>query len=76
MIVFAVLAAIASTQPSVEPSQPVVAAVRQAQATVTIVRAETVRFTEIEKSRPWLLRATVIRSRDGSTEPAKLVEFE
>jgi hypothetical protein len=49
---------------------------RQAQATVRIIRAEPVRFEEVEKQRPNELRTTVIRTRDGKTEPARLLEFQ
>ena len=49
---------------------------RQARATVRIVRVEPVRFAEIEQKRPDVLRDTVIRTRDGGTEPARLLEYQ
>ena len=48
---------------------------RQAQATVRIIRVEPVRFAEIERERPKALRSTDIRSPDGRTEPARLLEY-
>ncbi|HET7708966.1 MAG TPA: hypothetical protein VFK50_05450 [Sphingomicrobium sp.] len=48
----------------------------QARATVRIVRAEPVRFAEIEQQRPQDLRPTVIRSSDGRAEPARLLEYQ
>lgn len=49
---------------------------RQAQATVRILRVEPVRFQEIESQRPELLRSTVVRTRDGKPEPARLLEYQ
>ena len=77
MIAFAIaLAIIAASQPPADPLQSEVTTGRQAQALVRILRAEPVRFSEIEDSRSELLRETAIRSPDGSMKPARLVEFE
>ena len=71
----AALAAAASAQEAVQPSAPI-AAQRQAQAIVRIVQSAAVRFSEIERDRPEVLRETVIRGPNGTTETAKLVEFQ
>ena len=49
---------------------------RQARATVRIVRAEPVNFAEIERQRPELLRSTVLRTANGTPEPARLLEYQ
>lgn len=49
---------------------------RQARATVRIVRVEPVRFAEMEQQEPQRLRDAVIRTRDGRTEPARLLEYQ
>lgn len=67
-------AALAVPLERVEPQA--VAPERQAQATVTILPAARLRFSEIERNQPHLLRETVIRAVDGSTQRAKLVEFQ
>ncbi len=78
MVIFASLAlataALAVPLERVEPQA--VAPERQAQATVTILPAARLRFSEIEREQPKLLRETVIRAADGSTQRAKLVEFQ
>lgn len=66
------LAATILTAPAVSPIAPQ----RQATATVRIVRAEPVRFQDIERQAPSLLRSTVVRTRDGRTEPARLLEYQ
>ena len=64
-----IAAAIAVTATPVAPA-------RQARATVRIVRVEPVRFAEVERQRPQDLRSTVVRSSDGRTEPARLLEYQ
>ena len=58
----------------VEPQAAV--PVRQARATVTILPAARLRFTEIEREQPKSLRQSVVRAADGSVEVLKLVEFQ
>jgi hypothetical protein len=67
-------AALAVPLERVEPQA--VAPERQAQATVTILPAARLRFSEIEREQPRLMRETLIRAPDGSTQRAKLVEFQ
>ena len=49
---------------------------RQARASVRIVRVEPLRFAEIERLQPNLLRDAIIRTRDGRIEPARLLEYQ
>jgi hypothetical protein len=49
---------------------------RQARATVRILRVEPIHFQEIERDRPKLLRSTNLRTNDGKTEPARLIEYQ
>ena len=58
------------------PSATSVAPERQAKATVRILRVEPVKFQEIERLRPDLLRSTVVRTREGKPEPARLLEYQ
>ena len=58
------------------PSATSAAPDRQAKATVRIVRVEPVKFQEIERQRPALLRSTTLRTRDGKPEPARLLEYQ
>ena len=78
MVIFASLAlataALAVPLERVEPQA--VAPERQAKATVTILPAASLRFSELEQTRPEIFRETVIRGSDGSPQPVKLVEFE
>jgi hypothetical protein len=67
-------AALAVPLERVEPQA--VAPERQAQVTVIILPAASLRFSEIESEQPERLRETVIRSADGSTQRALLVEFQ
>ena len=61
----------------VERAEPRAAApIRQARATVTILSAASLRFSEIEREQPQSLRSTVVRGADGSVELLKLVEFQ
>ena len=70
------LAAFAVTSLAAEPPRPAGTPARQARATVRIIRADPVRFTEIERESPASLRATVLRSPDGDAREARLLEFE
>ena len=67
MVLFASLAlaaaALAVPLERVEPQA--VAPVRQAQATVTILPAARLRFSDIERDQPRLLRESVVRGGDG-----------
>ncbi len=78
MVLFASLAlaaaALAAPLERVEPQA--VAPVRQARATVTILPAARLRFSDIERHQPRLLRESVVRGGDGSVEVLKLVEFQ
>lgn len=78
MVIFASLAvataALAVPLERVEPQA--VAPERQAQATVTILPAARLRFSEIEKTQPKALRETVIRGANGSRDTVRLVEFQ
>ena len=49
---------------------------RQGRATVRIIRADPIKFAEIERLRPELLRSTIIRTRDGKPEAARLLEYQ
>ena len=72
MLVFIVLALAAAT-----PQQATVTAPeRQARAMALIRRAAALRFAEIEAQSPHMLRNSTIRSREGSGQPARLIEFE
>ncbi len=57
------------------PAQPV-AAERQAVAMVRIVPGAQVRFSELEKIAPESFTDARIRGSDGSSQPARLVEFQ
>ena len=73
------LAALVLATSPAEPSAPQpqrVTAERQAVAIVRILPGAQLRFAEIEKSSPERLTDTRIRTADGSTEPARLVEFQ
>ena len=78
MVIFASLAlataALAVPLERVEPQA--VVPLRQAQATVTILPAARLRFSDIERDQPQSLRASVVRAADGSVEVLKLVEFQ
>ena len=49
---------------------------RQARATVRIIRVEPIRFQEIERRQPEMLRQSLIKSQDGKSEPARLLEYQ
>ena len=69
LILAAALAATAT------PSEPV-APESQARAVVRILKGEAVRFAEVEKNDPQLLRETTVHSPEGAEEKARLIEFE
>jgi len=71
MLIFAAAALAAAL-----PEPRVVTPERQAQATVTIIVSAELRFSEIEKNHPKVLREAKVRRADGSVETVKLVEFE
>lgn len=75
MLLIATLAALSAASP--EPEAEVVAPQRQAQATVRIRRAATVRLGEgaagADEDPP--VRRTTIRDGSGQAQPAVLVEF-
>jgi hypothetical protein len=73
MVIFA-LAALAATQVPQAPAP--VSPERQAQATVAILSSASLRFSEIERQHPKMLRETRVRAADGSVQNVKLVEFE
>ena len=78
MVIFASLAlATAALAVPLERVEPQAAApVRQAQATVTILPAARLHFSEIERDQPQSLRQSVVRGADGTVEVLKLVEFQ
>ena len=78
MVIFASLAlATAALAVPLERVEPQAAApVRQAQATVTILPAARLHFSEIERDQPQSLRQSVVRGADGTVEVMKLVEFQ
>lgn len=76
MVIFAALVVAGfQAEPSSPPVQRV-AAERQAVAMVRILPGAQVRFSELEKNAPESLRDTQIRATDGSSQPARLVEFQ
>ena len=72
VILVVLLAAVAAPAPPVQR----VAAERQAIAMVRILPGAALKFAEIEQSAPERFRDTHIRGADGSSEPARLVEFQ
>ena len=74
MVIFAALAACRA--PPAPPSTPrIVAAESQAIAMVRILRAEPVQFVGARKNRPRTFQRCEVHGADGSSEPARLVEF-
>jgi hypothetical protein len=72
-----ILTILALAGASATPPPPLrVAAERQAVAMVRILPGAPLRFAEIERNAPETLRDTQVRGPDGSTEPARLVEFQ
>ena len=70
-----VLAAVIAVATAAAPAMPA-APRKQAVATVRIVRAEPLRFAEIERKSPNALRTTRIAGPNGTREPARLLEFQ
>jgi hypothetical protein len=69
LLVVAIAAATAASPANPEPR-------RQATATVRIVRAQPLQFSEIDRTQPKLLRTTIVRGRDGQQESVRLVEYQ
>ena len=67
---------LAATAAQADPPKPAAIPLRQAKATVRIVRAEPVRFEMIKRDTPEALRKTVVRSPNGEAQEADLLEFE
>ena len=74
MLILAVASIIATDPPraEVQPAAPS----RQAVAVVQIVRPASLRFQEIERSHPELLRDSLVRAQGDALQPARLVEFQ
>ncbi len=68
--------ALLATVAQADVPRPSALPLRQAKASVRIVRASPVRFQEIEQRAPATLRKTLIRSPDGELHEARLLEFE
>ena len=66
------LAAALATAPTLSQAVPD----RQARATVRILRVEPIHFQAIERDRPGLLRSTMVGTREGKPEPARLLEYQ
>ena len=74
MVILAALV-LAAAPPAAAPTPRIVAAESQAVAMVRIFRTEPVRFAEIEKTAPESFSDARITGADGSSEPARLIEF-
>lgn len=72
LLALAALAAAAPPPPTAARAEPQ----RQARASVTILAAEPLRFAEIERTRPAILRDSQVVDADGNASPIRLVEFE
>ncbi len=75
MVIVAALLLAAAPAEAAPPAQRV-AAESQALAMVRILPGAQIRFFELEQSAPERFRDTQIRAADGSSEPARLVEFQ
>ena len=75
MIILASLV-LAGSPAEAAPAVPRVAAESQAIAMVRILPGAQIRFSEIEQIAPERFRNTQIRAADGSSQPARLVEFQ
>ena len=75
MLLLAALALAAPAEPAPPPVQRV-AAEGQAVAMVRILPGAALKFSELEKNAPESFRNTEIRAPDGSSQPARLVEFQ
>lgn len=71
-----ILAAAALAATLVPQALAQVAPQRQARAMVTILSSAQLRFGEIDRDQPHMLRETRIRTADGSLETVRLVEFQ
>jgi hypothetical protein len=75
MVIFAAFAlSVALGEAAAARPEPV-AAERPAVAMVRILPGASVRFAEIEKQAPERLTDARIRTADGASQPARLVEF-
>ncbi len=74
MVIFASLAL--ATAGLAVPLERVEPQARQARATVTILPAARLHFSDIEREHPELLRESAARGADGSVEALRLVEFQ
>ena len=70
MLWLSAFAATVATQPAGPPVR------LQARATVRILSSAPARFAQIEAEQPKRLRSTVIRAADGTSQQARLLEFE
>ncbi len=70
------LAALAATVAQADSPASDATPLRQARASVRIVRATPVRFQEIEKQAPASLRTAKIRTSTGEPREARLLEFQ
>ena len=76
IVVSLALAAAALSVPLERVEPQAAGPMRQAQAVVTILPGAALRFAQIERERPRVLRETAVRRPDGSVEQVRLVEFE
>lgn len=74
MLSLTLLAAVLAQAPDEPPRSA--APVRQASATVRVLKGEAVRFAEIETDQPGALRDSLVRIADGEVQPARLLEFQ
>jgi hypothetical protein len=73
MVIFAAL--VLAAQPAGQLPPPA-AAQRQAAAMVRILPGAAIKFRELEKSAAYRFTNARIRGSDGSSQPARLVEFQ
>lgn len=72
MLLLAALA-LTATPPGPAASAP---PPRQARASVRIVRASPIHFEDVERRSPTSFREAIVRSADGESVKARLIEFE
>ena len=70
------LALVAATAVQADVPKREAVPLRQARASVRLVRASPIHFEQIERQSPGALRKSVIRSPDGAVQEARLIEFE
>ena len=76
MLLFAALALAPSPAEPASPPVQRVLAEREAMAVVRILPGAQLKFSELEKSAPERFRDTQIRDADGSSQPARVIEFQ